>query len=169
MPNKLEAKRNVSRSGNPPRLGGSRLSRGQTMVEFAMGATLTLVVMLVGVQFAIIGQAALALSQGASTLARYAAVHPGTVSSGPASSLPSAAQQLLSPTILTGSGSDLTVTVSSLKPDGTPEAGTLIQGQDQVIINLSYNAAQKVALPTSTLLGLSFPTNLTASDSQLYE
>ena len=139
------------------------------MVEFAMGATLTLVVMLVGVQFAIIGQAALALSQGASTLARYAAVHPGTVSSGTGNSLPMPAQQLLSPTILTGSGSDLTVTVSSLKPDGTPEAGTPIQGQDQVIINLSYNAAQKVVLPTSTLLGLSFPTNLTASDSQLYE
>jgi Flp pilus assembly protein TadG len=139
------------------------------MVEFAMGATLTLVVMLVGVQFAIIGQAALALSQGASTLARYAAVHPGTVSSGTGSSLPTPAQQLLSPTILTSSGSDLTVTVTSLKPDGTPETGTPIQGQDQVIINLSYNVAQKVALPTSTLLGLSFPTNLTASDSQLYE
>jgi len=139
------------------------------MVEFALGATLTLVVMLVGVQFAIIGQAALALSQGASTLARYAAVHPGTVSSGAASLLPTPAQNLLSPTILTGSPSDLTVTVSSLKPDGTPETGTPIQGQDQVIINLSYNAAQKVVLPTSTLLGISFPTTLTASDSQLYE
>jgi Flp pilus assembly protein TadG len=167
MSNQLFAK--WSANGKPSRLRGNRLSRGQTMVEFAFSATLTLVVMLVGVQFAIIGQAVLALNQGASALARYAAVHPGTVSSGPASSLPSAAQQLLSPTILTGSPSDLTVTVSSLKPNGTPEAGTPLQGQDQVIINLSYNAAQKVALPSSTLLGLSFPTTLTASDSQLYE
>jgi Flp pilus assembly protein TadG len=169
MPNQLNTKRNANPSGNTPRLSSSRLSRGQTMVEFAMGAALTLVVMLIGVQFAIIGQAALAVNQGASTLARYAAVHPGTVSSGTGNSLPSAAQQLLSPTILTSSGTDLTVTVSSLKPDGTAETGTPIQGQDQVVINLRYNAAQKVALPASTLLGLSFPTNLTASDSQLYE
>jgi len=139
------------------------------MVEFALGASLTLVLMLVGVQFAIIGQAALALNQGASTLARYAAVHPGTVSSGTGGSLPSPAQQLLSPTILTGSGNDLTVTVSSLKPDGTTETGTPIQGQDQVIIGLSYNATKKVVFPSSTLLGITFPTTLTASDSQLYE
>jgi hypothetical protein len=96
-------------------------------------------------------------------------VHPGTVSSGAASLLPTPAQQLLSPTILTGSGSDLTVTVSSLKPDGTPEASTPLQGQDKVIVSLSYDATQKVVLPSSTLLGLSFPTTLTASDSQLYE
>jgi Flp pilus assembly protein TadG len=167
MSNQLDAKWNAN--GKPSRLRGKRFRRGQTMVEFALGATLTLVVMVVGVQFAIIGQVVLALNQGASTLARYAAVHPGTVSSGAASSLPIPAQQLLSPTLLTGSGSDLTVTVSSLKPDGSSEAGTPIQGQDQVIINLSYNAAKKVVLPSSTLLGLSFPTTLTASNSQLYE
>jgi Flp pilus assembly protein TadG len=169
MSNQLDQKWNASQSGKLPRLRGSRFSRGQTMVEFAMGAVLTLVVMLVGVQFAIIGQAALALNQGASALARYAAVHPGTVSSGKASSLPSSARNLLSPTILTGSGGDLTVTVQSLTPTGAPEKGTLIQGQDQVVINLSYNAAGKVVLPTNTLLGLEFPTTLTASNSQLYE
>lgn len=139
------------------------------MVEFALGATLTLVVMLVGVQLAMLGQAALALNQGASALARYAAINPGTVSSGAANLLPIPAQQLLSPTILTSSGSDLTVTVSSLKPDGTSETTTPIQGQDKVIISLSYNTAQKIVLPSSTLLGLTFPTNLSASNSALYE
>jgi Flp pilus assembly protein TadG len=169
MLNLFDATWNASARSKLPRLRGNRFSRGQTMVEFALGATLTLVVMLIGVQFAIIGQVVLALNQGASTLARYAAVHPGTVSSGAASSLPIPAQQLLSPTILTGSGSDLTVTVSSLKPNGTTEAGTPIQGQDQVVINLSYDATKKVVLPSSTLLGLTFPTTLTASNSQLYE
>jgi Flp pilus assembly protein TadG len=169
MRNQIDAKWNASASGNLPRLRGSRISGGQTAVEFALGATLTLVLILVGVQFAIIGQAALALNQGASALARYAAVHPGTVSSGTGASLPSPAQQLLSPTILTNSGSDLTVTVQSLTASGGTETGTPIQGQDQVIINLSYNAAQKIALPSSTLLGITFPSTLTASNSQLYE
>ena len=169
MFNQSDAKWNASPGSNPSRLRGSRMSRGQSMVEFAMGATLTLVVMVVGVQFAMLGQAALALNQGASALARYAAINPGTVSTGPASKLPTQAEQLLSPTILTSGGGDLTVTVSSLKPDGTPEASTPIQGQDQVIINLSYVTAQKIVLPTSTLLGLTFPSTLTASNSALYE
>jgi len=37
--------------------------RGQAMVEFALIATLSMVVLLVGIQFAIIGQAALAVTQ----------------------------------------------------------------------------------------------------------
>jgi Flp pilus assembly protein TadG len=145
------------------------MERGQSMVEFALGATLTLVVMFIGVQFAIIGQAALALNQGASALARYAAVNPGTVSTGTGSGLPTAAQNLLSPTIFTSGGSDLSVTVTSLTSSGTVETGTPIQGQDQVVVTLSYNAANKVALPTSTLLGISFPTVMSATDSELYE
>jgi len=169
MFNQSDAKWNASTGGNPSRVRGSRMSRGQSMVEFALGATLTLVVMVVGVQFAMLGQAALALNQGASALARYAAINPGTVSSGPASSLPLPAQQLLSPTILTNGGGDLTVTVSSLQSNGTPQTGTPNQGQDQVLINLSYVTAQKIVLPTSTLLGLTFPTTLTASNSALYE
>jgi hypothetical protein len=143
------------------------------MVEFALGATLTLVVILVGVQFAIIGQAALALNQGATALARYAAINPGGLGTNngsvKAGTLNTAATNLLSPTILTGSGNDLTVTVRSLKPDGTSETSTPIQGQDKVIISLSYDATQKVALPSSTLLGLTFPNSLTASNSALYE
>jgi Flp pilus assembly protein TadG len=169
MFNQSDAKWNASPGSNPSRLRGRSMSRGQSMVEFAMGATLTLVVMVVGVQFAMLGQAALALNQGASALARYAAINPGTVSTGPASKLPTQAEQLLSPTILTSGGGDLTVTVSSLQPDGTAQAGTPNQGLDKVIINLSYVTAQKIVLPTSTLLGLTFPSTLTASNSALYE
>src|ERR1700692_114350 len=65
----------ASVTGSWPRLRRSRIGSGQTMVEFAMVSVLALVIMIVGVQFAMIGQAALALSQGASAIARYAAVY----------------------------------------------------------------------------------------------
>jgi hypothetical protein len=127
--------------------------------------------MLVGIQFALIGQAALAVSQGASALARYAAVNPGTM--GPngsvsGGSLPTAAQQLLSSSILSNGGADLTVTVASYT--GTTTTTTSTPGYtDRAVISMSYNAASKIFLPTNTLLGITFPTTLTSSDSQMYE
>ena len=48
-------------SGSP--LLRNRISRGQAAAEFALIAPVVILVMLVGVQFALIGQAALALSQ----------------------------------------------------------------------------------------------------------
>src|ERR1700722_4431422 len=88
-----------------------RIGRGQSTVEFALVSVLGLVLMMVGVQFALIGQVALSLSQGASALARYAAVNPGSfgTENGPAS-LPTPAAALLSPTI---NDSKLTVTIHS--------------------------------------------------------
>ena len=149
----------------------NRMSRGQSAVEFALMSSIALAVMLIGVQFALIGQAALAVSQGASALARYAAVNPGAMgpnSSVTASSLPSAAQQLLSSSILTNSGGDLTVTTASYT--GTTTTTTSSPGYtDRAVITMSYNAASKIFLPSSTLLGITFPTTLTASDSQMYE
>jgi len=124
--------------------------------------------MLIGVQFAIIGQAALAVSQGSSALARYIAVNPGTFGTqNGTATLPSAASALLSPTI---NDAHLTVTIASYQSDGaTVETGTIIPSQDQVKISLSYDATNKIFLPTHTLLGISFPTSLSAAESQLYE
>lgn len=137
-----------------------------------MGATVALAVMLIGIQFAIIGQAALAVSQGASALARYAAVNPGALGTDNGSvsggSLPTAAQNLLSSSILSNSGSDLTVTIASYTGTTTTTTSSP-QYTDRVVISMSYNAANKIVLPSSTLLGISFPTTLTASDSQMYE
>ncbi len=79
MFDRFYTKQNVSVTVRLPRLRRIRISRGQTMVEFAMVSVLFLVVMMVGVQFAMIGQAALALSQGASAIARYAAVNESTL------------------------------------------------------------------------------------------
>ena len=158
-----------ARVGAFRRMCGSRISRGQSAVEFAMISALALAVMLIGVQFAVIGQAALALSQGSAALARYAAVNPSTfgLSYGPAAVPSGAATALLSPTINDG---NLQVTVQSFESDGvTPETGTVIPSQDQVNVSLSYTTTNKIFLPSSTLLGITFPATLTAAESQLYE
>ena len=177
MTTRYDAKEHA-RVGAYRRLCGSRISRGQSMVEFALGATLALAVMLIGVQFAIIGQVALAVSQGSSALARYAAVNPLTftnangtaVQNGNGVTPPAAAAALLSPTI---NDSHLTVNITSYQSDGvTKETGTIVPSQDQVKVSLSYDATKKIFLPTGPhglLGGLSFPATLTASESQLYE
>ena len=153
-------------------------SRGQSTVEFAIGASLALVVTLVGIQFAIIGQAALAVSQGASALARYAAVNPGglgTYNGSATMPLPTGAENLLSPTITTSSTSggsttyDLTVSVASYQGSTNTTTSAPVAAQDRVVVSMSYDASKKIVLPSNTLLGISFPTTLSASDSQLYE
>ena len=137
------------------------------MVEFALGATLALVVMLVGIQFAIIGQVALAVSQGSSALARYAAVNPGSLGTyNGKATLPTGASQLLSPSLDT---SKLTVTIHSYTGTTSTQTSTPVAAQDRLVIALSYNASNKIVLPSTALLGISFPSTLTASDSQLYE
>jgi len=153
-----------------PRPGG--ISRGQTAVEFAMVSVLGLVLMLVGVQFALIGQVALSLSQGASALARYAAVHPGSFGYNGTASLPSDASALLSPTINDGK---LTVTVNSYLAGTTTQTSTPKATVDRAVITLTYDASNKIALPNPFLAipgffgGISFPTSLGAQDEQLYE
>jgi Flp pilus assembly protein TadG len=160
------------------KLRGKWNNGGQSTVEFALGATLALVVTIVGIQFAIVGQAALAVSQGASALARWAAVNPGglgTYNGSATMPLPTGAENLLSPTITTSSTSggtttyDLSVTVASYAGNTTTTTSTPVPAQDRVVISMSYNAASKIVLPSNTLLGISFPTTLSASDSQLYE
>jgi Flp pilus assembly protein TadG len=149
------------------RLRRGLISRGQSMVEFALISTVAMMVMFVGIQFALIGQAALAVSQGASALARYAAVNPGSLGTNGTVTLPTAASQLLSSSILTNGGADLTTTIASYT--GTTTTTTSTPGYtDRVVITLSYSAASKIALP-NPFFGIHFPSTLAASDSQMYE
>ena len=97
-----------------------RISRGQAAVEFGLISVLALAVMLLGIQYALIGQAAVAVSQGSSALARWAASSAvnaaslGTYNgSMKANALPAAAQEVLSQSILTHGGADLTVFINS--------------------------------------------------------
>ena len=153
------------------RLDSKRVSRGQSAVEFALISVAFLMVLLLGVQWAIIGQAALALSQGASAIARYAAVNEplGTIGATYSGNPNAAMQNLLSPTILTNGGADLTVTINSYK-GSTVSTTTAAPGQfDRAVVTLSYNTASKVVLPSSFLGSLTVPATLSASDSQSYE
>jgi Flp pilus assembly protein TadG len=163
---RYDAKRQAIRTASR-RFRKGLISKGQSAVEFALISTVTMMVMLIGVQFALIGQAALAVSQGSSALARYAAVNPGALGTNGSVTLPTAAQQLLSSSILTNSGADLTTTIASYT--GTTTTTTSSPGYtDRVVITMSYNAASKIALP-NPFFGIQFPSLLTASDSQMYE
>jgi Flp pilus assembly protein TadG len=154
-------------------LGSKRGSRGQSAVEFALISIAFLLVILLGVQWAIIGQAALALSQGASAIARYAAIAEPQGGIGLTySGTPNAAMQaLLSPTILTNGGGDLTVTINSYKGGTASTAATnpVTPTVDRAVVTLSYSTSSKVVLPSSFLGSLTVPAALSASDSQPYE
>jgi Flp pilus assembly protein TadG len=169
-------KQNGGAAGRSRRLRSSQIGRGQTAVEFAMVSVLALVIMLVGVQFALIGQSALALSQGASAIARYAAVNEGTLGASYSGAPNTQMKNLLSSTLGTNSWGDLTVTITSLK-GGTASTTTTTPTPmtDRAAVTLSYDASSKIALPNPFMRipgifgGVSFPTALSAQGEQLYE
>jgi Flp pilus assembly protein TadG len=142
------------------------------MVEFALLAPLALVIMLVGIQYAIIGQAAVAVSQGSAALARYAASNSSTPALGTyngAGTLPTNAPNLLSETLCPGGTcTGVTLQVQSFvgTTNTTTNAPTL---QDRLVVTLNYDATTKIVLPTTWFFGIKFPTALASTDSQMYE
>jgi len=176
MVNRIYAKQSAGVTGRSRRLRWSQIGRGQAAVEFAMVSILFLVMMMVGVQFAMIGQAALALSQGASAIARYAAVNSSTYGAGYSGTPDANMQTLLSSSIGTNSWGDLTVTISSIK-GGTASTTTTtpVATVDRAAVTLSYATTNKIALPNPFLAipglfgGISFPATLSAQDQELYE
>lgn len=154
-----------------PRLGRKLVSRGQSAVEFALISIAFLLVLLLGVQWAILGQAALALSQGASAIARYAAVNEplGTIGATYSGNPNAAMQNLLSPSILTNGGADLTVTINSYKGSTVSTTTATPTQFDRAVVTLSYATSSKVVLPSSFLGSLVVPATLSASNSQPYE
>jgi Flp pilus assembly protein TadG len=176
MINRSDAKQNVGVTGHSGRSRKTAISRGQSAVEFAMVSVLALVVLMITIQLALIGQAALALSQGASAIARYAAVNESTVGtsySGPPSL---AMQNLLSTSIGTNSWNDLTVTVNFIK-GGTASTTTTtpVPTVDRAAVSLSYVTTNKLIFPNPFMAippffpGVNFPTALSAQDQALYE
>jgi Flp pilus assembly protein TadG len=176
MFNRSYTKQNVSVTVRLRRLRRIRIGRGQTMVEFAMVSVLALVVIMIGVQFALIGQSALALSQGASAIARYAAVHESTLGASYSGAPNAAMQKLLSSTLGTNSWGDLTVTITSVKA-GTASTTTTTPTSktDRAAVTLNYDATSKLMMPNPFMKvpgffpGINFPTALSAQDQQLYE
>ena len=124
--------------------------RGQAMVEFALVMTLALIILLVSIQMAMIGQAALAVSQSAWHGARYASIHTTETSTQVSDYMKSKA----SPTLKTA---DLTITVSGARTFGQP-----------VTVDVSYNCASNIVLP-NPFLGVSFPSTLTSQQTAMSE
>ena len=142
--------------------------RGQAMVEFALISTLVLVILLVGIQFAIIGQAALAVTQASYLGARAASVNASLTSN----TLNSAVANQVSPTI---SGATFTLTNTS-DPTCTAGPGNTRSFGCPINVTVTYNATSKLFLPASwnfPILEIPtiiiFPTNLTSTQSAMTE
>ena len=176
MVNPTYAKQNGGVTGCSPQPQKVRVGRGQTMVEFAMVSVLALVVLMITIQFAMIGQAALALSQGASAIARYAAVNESLVGSSYSGPPNAAMQNLLSSSLSTNSWNDLTVTVAFYK-GGTASTTTTtpVATVDRAAVTLSYVTTNKLIFPNPFMQipgffpGVNFPTALSAQDQAIYE
>jgi len=157
----------------------NRVSRGQSAVEFALISVLALAVMLIGIQYALIGQASVAVSQGSTALARYVASNPNSLGTNngsvKGSALPVGVKQLLSSSILTNNGDDLTITVTSTTGTGASVDPNQPNYGDQLLLNLSYVTTSKLAVPNPFLAipplfpGITFPGTVAASNSQMYE
>ena len=154
--------------GRAMRLPARASRRGQAMVEFALLATLSMLVLLVGIQFAIIGQAALAVTQASYLGARAASVNSSLTNS----SLQNSIANQMSPTI---SGASVTMTNTS---DSTCTAGP---GNSRsfgcpINVTVNYDATSKLFLPASWSLPIFgrtqviiFPTALTSTESAMTE
>jgi len=150
------------------RLPARAYGRGQAMVEFALIATLSLLVLLVGIQFAIIGQAALAVTQASYLGARAASVNASLTSN----SLQTAVANQMSPTI---SGATFTLTNTN-DPTCTAGPGNSRSFGCPINVTVNYDATSKLFLPASWSLPIFgrtqviiFPTALTSTESAMTE
>ena len=126
---------------------GGAARRGQAMAEFAFILPLAMIVLIVSIQFAILGGAALSLNQLAYAGARYAAVNPNSNQA----AISSYMKSIASPMIGEKGGANIGVTVT---PSTAPRAfGTQVQ------VAVSYNLSSKLFLP-NPFLGISFPTSI---------
>ena len=116
---------------------------------------LIVIVLVAGVQFAVIGYAALALDQADYQGARYAAVNASSTQAQVQTYILSVA----SPTISAGSGKYLTTAVSPAPPCAFGST---------VTVSLTFDISHLMVVP-NPFLGISFPTSLTSSESAFCE
>lgn len=147
------------------------------MVEFAMVSTIAIFVLLIAIQYAMIGQAALALSQAAFQGARFASVNPAAPQSDVQCFLAGSGtwngggctqSAVASPTITKNSGHYLTLAMS---PTATPRTF----GQS-VTVTLTFDVCGSGMLILGTrngrcgsFFGIAFPTTLTATETAMSE
>jgi len=128
--------------------------RGQAVVEVGLIMPVVLFVMLIGIQYAIIGLALLGLGQANYQGARYAAVTSGAT----ASSVQSYMVSVSSPIIGSTSGQYLSSTVTSLP----------CTFGGSVTVSVTFNASHLIVLP-NPFFGIPFPTTLSNSETAFCE
>lgn len=135
---------------------------GQAMIEFALVGGILILVLLAGIQLAIIGDAALAVNQLAYSVARYASVKysdsglskPGTDSNVTA---------LIPPSLAASS-----VTIS-LSPCTLPTGSTTVFGSvATVTVQYDLTASNRIFLP-NPFFGISLPTSVSATQKAFCE
>ena len=129
--------------------------RGQAAVELALIVPLLAVLVVVGVQFAIIGTAALALGQVNYEGARYAANNGSATQAQVQSYMVSVGAPLIS----ANSGSYLTSTLSPAPPCAFGSS---------VTVSVTYDTTHLLALP-NPFFGISFPTSLSNTETAFCE
>jgi MFS superfamily sulfate permease-like transporter len=134
----------------------TKLSRGQAMVEMAIVITILMFVMVLAVQFAMLGSAVLALNQVTYQGARYASVNQSASQAAVQSYMLSVG----SPTITFGGGANLSVTLS---PTATPRTSF-----STITVSSTFNAKSFIVIP-NPFFGVKLPTTLTASESAMVE
>ncbi len=132
------------------------IARAQATVEMALVAPIASLLMLVGVQYAILGVAALGLGQADYQAARYAAVNPTISQSGVTSYVISQA----SPIISAKNGQYLTVGLNSASP---------CSFGNSVSVSLTFDLNHLVVLPNPFLGMVTFPSSITNTESAMCE
>jgi Flp pilus assembly protein TadG len=132
---------------------------GQAMVELALLMPIGLILLLIGIQFALLGQAALAVSQISFYGARYASVNRSSDQTAIKNQMISQG----SPTI-TQDPTKLSVTMTCTPACTSPRPFGM-----QVTINVSYDAQRQLVLPNPFLGIITFPSTLTAQETAMSE
>jgi hypothetical protein len=132
------------------------MTRGQALFEMTIVITILAFVLVLAIQFALLGSAMLALNQVTYQGARYASVNQRADQSAVYSYMLSVG----SPTVTSDGGANLTV---SLSPAATPRTSF-----STVTVSSTLNANSFIVIP-NPFFGVSLPTSLTATESAMVE
>ncbi|HTW86652.1 MAG TPA: TadE family protein [Candidatus Binataceae bacterium] len=132
------------------------LGRGQGLVEFSMIAVVAILILFLGIQFALLGQAALAVGQLAYQGARYASINPDLSSAAVTAWM----QGEASPTIA-NKNSSLTISV-------TPDKPRTFQGTVTVTVTLDPVKQGLILLP-NPFFGIRFGTKISSTQNAMVD
>jgi len=150
------------------------LHRGQAALEFALVLSVGLIILVVAIQMALVGETVLALGQVNYQGARYAAIHQCATASDVAAYMTSVA----SPTLAgTNCGGNMNVTVTDMYGSSSASGSCATPGCEgtprtfgsQVTVSVVYNIPSSQMFLPNPFLGISFPTTLSSTEAAMSE